>query len=182
MLGIFDLFDIIVFKSLDLIHLSFLHWNKMFLTYFYFYYWYFIYRLHKFGIQDIFIQTKLSIALNKSFNSYFLQIFNPSLLSAPPLQELSSELLLLSKLLPWCFLFCANARACFFKLCTHNLCKVYTIALPFLRLGPTCTPMTLGWSAVFIKTTALIHVLAFEWPPPHASCIQCNVFWSRPLS
>ena len=36
--------------------------------------------------------------------------------------------------------------------------------IPFIRLGPTCTPMTYDRSAIFIKTMTAACIMAFEWP------------------
>ena len=51
----------------------------------------------------------------------------------------------------------------FLALCT-NLCKAHAFGLLFL-LRLTYAPMTLGWSAIFIKTMTVMPVMAFECPP-----------------
>ena len=96
----------------------------------------------------------------------------PTVLSNPPLQERLSKLLLLSVLLLQHFvIFHVRLHNAFCAPCAQSV-QSSCLCTSF-HLVPTCAPMTLGWSAVFINTMTVAHVVAFEWSSMLLAVMQC---------
>ena len=53
----------------------------------------------------------------------------------------------------------------FRTLSANNLCELHAFALPFLRLGITCTPMIFDRSVIFTKVMTFMYIVALEQPP-----------------
>ena len=111
----------------------------------------------------------------------FLQIVNSPWLSDPTLQK-SVGVTIIFIVMAVAFLAAVGllqgSVQDFLALWMDNLHKVCAFLTTFFLLGHKCTPNFLG-RTILVKMMAFLHVVSGVCP--HASCSECNAFWSSPF-